>query len=83
MRTSPYLLAAAIIAYTRKYMGVAVVWTQEMELLTRQPFASIRDLFCQIENKYRETLPDQAGNQPQYPDQELVEPQASISPYNP
>lgn len=27
MRTDPYKLAAAIIAYTRKYMGVAIVWT--------------------------------------------------------
>ena len=76
-------LAAAIIAYTRKYMGVAVVWTQEMELLTRRPFPAVREYFGQIETKYRETLPDQAGNQPQYADQELVEPQPSISPYNP
>lgn len=35
MKSEPYKLATAIIAYTRKYMGVAIVWTQEMEMLTR------------------------------------------------
>ena len=85
MEAAPYRLAAAIIAYTRQYMGVAIVWTQEMELLTREPFAAVKDLFTQIDAKYRETLPQQAGDMPRYAEQELVEPQpaASISPYNP
>ena len=27
----PYLMACAIVAYTRKYMGVAIIWSQDME----------------------------------------------------
>ena len=34
MTNDPYLLACAIVAYTRKYMGVAIIWPSEMELLT-------------------------------------------------
>ena len=33
MRDDPYLLSCAIVAYTRKYMGVAIIWPQEMEML--------------------------------------------------
>ena len=35
MTVDPYLLACAIVAYTRKYMGVAVIWRQELELLAK------------------------------------------------
>jgi hypothetical protein len=34
MTNDPYLLACAIIAYTRKYMGVAIIWPTELELLS-------------------------------------------------
>ena len=34
MRADPYFLACAIIAYTRKYMGVAIIWPTEMVLIT-------------------------------------------------
>lgn len=34
----PYLLACSIIAYTRKYMGVAIIWPTELELLTKCTF---------------------------------------------
>lgn len=30
----PYNLACAIVAYTRKYMGVCIIWPQEMEQMT-------------------------------------------------
>jgi len=35
MTVNPYFLACAIVAYTRKYMGVAIIWSHEMELLTK------------------------------------------------
>ena len=38
MTNEPYLLACAIVAYTRKYMGVAIIWSAEMELLTQCTF---------------------------------------------
>jgi len=34
MTNDPYLLACAIVAYTRKYMGVAIIWPTELELLS-------------------------------------------------
>ena len=30
----PYIMACAIIGYTRKYIGVAIIWTHEMIVLT-------------------------------------------------
>lgn len=38
MTNDPYLLGCAIVAYTRKYMGVAIIWPHEMEMLTQQTF---------------------------------------------
>jgi hypothetical protein len=34
MNIDPYLMACAIIALTREIIGVAIVWSQEMELLS-------------------------------------------------
>jgi hypothetical protein len=49
MTQDPYLLASAIVAYTRKYMGVAIIWPHELELLTQCSFSAFRDLYSIIE----------------------------------
>jgi len=73
MTQDPYLLACAIVAYTRKYMGVAIIWPQELELLAQCSFSTFRDLYSIIECKYTENFPDHAKSQ-NYPDQLLTEP---------
>jgi len=30
----PYFLTCAIVAYTRKFMGVAVIWSSDIEIMT-------------------------------------------------
>ncbi len=73
MTQDPYLLACAIVAYTRKYMGVAIIWPQELELLAQCSFSAFRDLYSIIECKYTENFPDHAKSQT-YPDHLLNEP---------
>ena len=63
MTVDPYLLACAIIAYTRKYMGVAVIWTQELEYLTKCNLHHFRDLYLIIESRYTENFPHHAQQQ--------------------
>ena len=67
MTVDPYLLACAIVAYTRKYMGVAIIWPSELELLTQCSFQHFRDLYTIIECKYTENFPDHARSQ-NYPE---------------
>ena len=62
MTVDPYLLACAIVAYTRKYMGVAVIWRQELELLTKCSFHHFRDLYLTIAKKYMENFPEHANS---------------------
>lgn len=38
MTVDAYNLACAIVAYTRKYMGVAIVWSTEMILLSNNQY---------------------------------------------
>ena len=45
MREDQYLLACAIVAYTRKYMGVAIIWPSELELLTKCSFPTFKELY--------------------------------------
>ena len=73
MTVDPYFLACAIVAYARKYMGVAIIWPQELELLTQCQFQHFRDMYIIIENKYTENFPDHAKSQ-NYKDQILTEP---------
>jgi len=74
MTVDPYHLACAIVAYTRKYMGVAVIWPLEMELLARCSLQEFRELYLIIESKYTENFPDHARSQ-NYPNQVLTDPQ--------
>ena len=71
MKAEPYNLACAIVAYTRKYMGVAIIWSNEMELLTRCHFTTIKDLYEIIQTKYQENFPEHAQSL-NFPDQALV-----------
>lgn len=79
MTVDPYLLACAIVAYTRKYMGVAIIWRQELELLARCPFHHFRDLYTTIAKKYMENFPEHANAQ-NYPNQLLTEPTVALGP---
>ena len=79
MTVDPYLLACAIVAYTRKYMGVAIIWRQELELLTKCPFHHFRDLYTTIAKKYMENFPEHANAQ-NYPNQLLTEPTVALGP---
>ena len=72
MTVDPYLLACAIVAYTRKYMGVAIIWRYELELLTKSSFNDFKDLYMTIAKKYMENFPEHANAQ-NYPNQKLVE----------
>jgi hypothetical protein len=60
MTMEPYLLACAIVAYTRKYMGVAIIWPTEMELLSQTSFEKFKNLYLVIESKYTENFPNHA-----------------------
>ena len=73
MTVDPYFLACAIVAYTRKYMGVAIIWRQELELLTKSNFNDFKDLYMTIAKKYMENFPEHANAQ-NYPNQMLTEP---------
>jgi len=73
MTVNPYYLACAIVAYTRKYMGVAIIWSHEMELLTKCQFSNLKDLYDTIQKKYSENFPEHAQSQ-NYPEQILVGP---------
>ena len=57
----PYNLSCAIIAYTRKYMGVSIIWSAEMMLLTNNTYPQFQDLYKVIEEKYTEAFPDHAA----------------------
>jgi hypothetical protein len=67
MAVDPYHLSCAIVAYTRKYMGVSIIWRQELEQLTQTNFSSFKDLYFIIEAKYSESFPDHAKSQ-NYPE---------------
>jgi hypothetical protein len=58
-----YLLACAVVAYTRKYMGVAIIWPTELELLTHCTLHHFRNLYLIIESKYTESFPKHAKSQ--------------------
>jgi hypothetical protein len=73
MTNDPYLLACAIVAYTRKFMAVAIIWPQEMEMLTHQSFVSFKNMYLIIESKYTENFPKHAKSQ-NYKQQLLTEP---------
>ena len=62
MTNEPYLLACAIVAYTRKYMGVAIIWSAEMELLSQTTFDKFKSLYLIIESKYTENFPNHANS---------------------
>lgn len=62
MTVDPYLLACAIVAYTRKYMGVAIIWPTELELLTKCNLHHFRDLYLIIDSKYSENFPKHASS---------------------
>lgn len=53
----PYLMSCAIIAYTRKYMGVAVIWSLNMELMAKVSYSQFKDYYLKIEHKYKEHFP--------------------------
>lgn len=76
--TDPYSLACAIVAYARKYMGVAIIWPQELELLTQTPFETISEIYMIIQSKYTESFPDHANSQ-NYPQQFVTEPVQPIA----
>lgn len=61
-------MACAIIAYTRKFIGVAIVWTHEMIVLTDLQFSDIRSVYDRIDQIYSARFPDHA-NQMEYPGQ--------------
>lgn len=63
MTNDPYLLACAIVAYTRKYMCVAIIWPTELELLTQCNFNNFKNLYLIIESKYTESFPSHARSQ--------------------
>jgi hypothetical protein len=44
-----YIMACAVVGYTRKYMGVAIIWTHEMIVLTDCQFSQIKKVFDHIE----------------------------------
>lgn len=45
MTVDSYDLACAIVAYTRKYMGVAIIWSTEMTLLTSNTYPQFSNLY--------------------------------------
>jgi hypothetical protein len=45
MTVDSYNLACAIVAYTRKYMGVAIIWSTEMTLLTSNTYPQFSNLY--------------------------------------
>jgi hypothetical protein len=62
MTVDPYLLACAIVAYTRKYMGVAIIWPTELEMLTKCNLNHFKNLYLIIEAKYSENFPKHANS---------------------
>tara|TARA_B110000285_G_C15131443_1_gene623859 strand:+ start:799 stop:1029 length:231 start_codon:yes stop_codon:yes gene_type:complete len=73
MTVDSYNLACAIVAYTRKYMGVAIIWSTEMVLLSNNQYAQFSDLYKVLEQKYTDAFPDHASS-PNFPAQAIVEP---------
>ncbi len=73
MTVDPYLLTCSIVAYTRKFMGVAVIWSQEIEIMTQTQFSQFKDIYSILEKKYTENFPDHAKSQ-NLTEQVLVEP---------
>ena len=62
MTVDPFLLSCAIIAYTRKFMGVAVIWSGNMEILTSVKYSQFQDIYSMLEKKYSENFPDHASS---------------------
>lgn len=54
-------------------MGVAIIWRNELELLTKCTFHHFRELYLIIESKYKENFPEHANSQ-NHKDQLLTEP---------
>ena len=48
-------------------MGVAIIWSQEMEQMTQCSFNQFKDLYFIIEAKYSDGFPDHA-KQENFPD---------------
>ena len=63
----PYMMACAIIAYTRKYMGVSIIWSNDMEQLAKASFSQFKEYYLKIEYKYKEHFPQHA-NMTNFPD---------------
>jgi hypothetical protein len=52
-------LSCAIIAFSRRYSKVNVVYPGELELMTGVSYQMVRSLFIQLETRYYDTFPDQ------------------------
>jgi hypothetical protein len=66
IKEDPYIMACGIIAYARKFVGVAVIWSHEMIVLTNCHFGQIQKVFHQLDNLYKASFPDHA-HQMYYP----------------
>jgi hypothetical protein len=63
-------------------MGVAIIWSQELELLTQCSFSVFRDLYAKIEQQYTANFADHARSQ-NYPEQLLTEPLQGSTAHGP
>lgn len=52
-------LACAIIAFSRRYSRVSVIYPRELELMTGVPYPMVKALYQQLEQRYYECFPDQ------------------------
>lgn len=52
-------LACAIIAFSRRYSKVSVVYPRELEMMTGVPLSHVKALYTQLETRYYECFPDQ------------------------
>lgn len=51
-------LACAIIAFSRRYSKVSVIYPRELELMTGVPLSLVKGLYQQLETRYYECFPD-------------------------
>jgi hypothetical protein len=70
-------LACAIIAFSRRYSKVSVIYPRELELMTGVPLSLVKGLYQQLETRYYECFPDQKQ---QHQQQQLMQtiPQQSL-----
>jgi hypothetical protein len=56
-------LACAIIAFSRRYSRVSVIYPRELEMMTGAPLSLVKGLYQQLDQRYYDCFPDQKSQQ--------------------